>query len=183
MNILFVQQQPCIRTLKYAKGLKAFMPEIKLYFAYIGKTLSGIYGHGDELFETWFSIEEKIEKKLFAISKNIKIDIIHCHNAPDTLTNSCIKLFKNKIPIVHDIHDLMSARDTVYEDGVDTEETTRDVMLEERIAVEESDAVITVASEIFHQVKAHGFNLVDNNLIYHNYIPRSFIPDSTQQKI
>ena len=69
MNILFVQQQPCIRALKYAKGLKAYMPEIKLNFAYIGKTLSEIYGHGDELFEAWFPIEEKTEEKLIAISK------------------------------------------------------------------------------------------------------------------
>ena len=94
------------------------------------------------------------------------------------MTNICIKLFKNKIPIVHDIHDLMSARDTVYEDGVETADTIRDVMEEERIAVEQSDAVITVASEIFNQVGAHGFDLVDNHLVYHNYIPRSFIPDS-----
>lgn len=182
MNILFVQQQPCIRALKYAKGLKAFMPEIKLNFAYIGKTLSEIYGHGDELFETWYSIENDPEMKLVEISSKTKIDIIHCHNAPDTLTNMCIKLFKNKIPIVHDIHDLMSARDTVYEDGVETSDVIRDVMQEERIAVEKSDAVITVASEIFNQVRAHGFNLVENNLIYHNYIPQSFIPDSKQKE-
>ena len=178
MNILFVQQQPCIRALKYAKGLRAYMPDIKISFAYIGKTLTEIYGHGDELFEIWYPIENETEKKLLTICKEARVDIIHCHNAPDTLTNICIKLFKNKIPIIHDIHDLMSARDTLYEDGVETTDINRDVMEEERIAVEQSDGVITVASEIFNQVRDHGFKLVENHLIYHNYIPASFIPDS-----
>lgn len=182
MNVLFVQQQPCIRALKYGKGLKAFMPEINLCFAYVGKTLSEVYGHGDELFENWFHIENEVESKLISIIEKYNINLIHCHNAPDSLTNICIKLFKNKIPIVHDIHDLMSARDTFYEDGVEDGETERDILEEERIAVEQSDAVITVAGEIFNQIKSHGFKLIDNHLIYHNYIPKSFIPKTNTNK-
>ena len=50
MRILFLQQQPCMRALKFAAALRAAYPSFKLGFAYQGKTLSEWYGSGDELF-------------------------------------------------------------------------------------------------------------------------------------
>ena len=47
-RILFLQQQPCVRALKYAVALRSEFPGIRLGFAYQGKTLSGWYGSGDE---------------------------------------------------------------------------------------------------------------------------------------
>ena len=49
-RVLFLQQQPCIRALKYAVGLRAAVPDVELGFSYRGGTLSEWYGAGDELF-------------------------------------------------------------------------------------------------------------------------------------
>ena len=43
MRVLFLQQQPCVRALKYAVGLEG---EVELGFAYRGRTLSDLYGAG-----------------------------------------------------------------------------------------------------------------------------------------
>ena len=58
MRILFLQQQPCVRALKYAVALRSAFPRIQLGFAYQGKTLSGWYGSGDELFERWWDLDQ-----------------------------------------------------------------------------------------------------------------------------
>jgi Hexapeptide repeat of succinyl-transferase len=52
MRILFLQQQPCVRALKYAVALRSACPWMRLAFAYQGKTLGEWYGSGDELFGT-----------------------------------------------------------------------------------------------------------------------------------
>ena len=116
MKILFVQPQPCIRALKYAEGFSNMYPDIRLFFAYSGKTLSELYGNGDEYFNAWVPLGDNPADQLKEIVAAHDIDLIHSHNAPDTLTNLCIDLFRENIPIVHDIHDLMSIRQTVYED-------------------------------------------------------------------
>ena len=51
MRVLFLQQQPCVRAMKYAVGLRR--ARSTLGFAYRGRTLSELYGAGDELFEGW----------------------------------------------------------------------------------------------------------------------------------
>ena len=56
MRVLFLQQQPCMRALKYAAGLAQRAPEIELGFAYRGLTLSELYGAGDELFAGWWPL-------------------------------------------------------------------------------------------------------------------------------
>ena len=56
MRVLFLQQQPCMRALKYAVALRSAIPRIQLGFAYQGKTLSEWYGSGDELFERWWDL-------------------------------------------------------------------------------------------------------------------------------
>ena len=58
MNILFLQEQPCVRTLKYAQGLKEYDGNIKLSFGYYGKTLTQLYGTGDELFCHWIKMND-----------------------------------------------------------------------------------------------------------------------------
>ena len=64
MRILFLQQQPCVRALKYSVALRGALPRIALGFAYQGKTLSGWYGSGDELFERWWNLG-KTRPRLF----------------------------------------------------------------------------------------------------------------------
>ncbi len=182
LRVLFVQQQPCIRALKYVSAFKESNHNIEVFFAYIGKSLSEFYGQGDELISKSFHLEGDIKSNLKTFVEDNPVDIIHCHNAPDTLTNICIDLFKGKIPIVHDIHDLMSARHTSYEDGMATHGTEADWKKEEQRAIEESDAVITVSEEIFNIAKNHGYKLPQHTLIYPNYLPQKYIPKDIPQK-
>jgi hypothetical protein len=56
MRVLFLHQQPCMRALKYAVGLRAVRPDLQLGFAYRGRTLTEFYGSGDELFDRWWRL-------------------------------------------------------------------------------------------------------------------------------
>ncbi len=181
MQILFVQPQPCIRALKYGEGLRKAHPDIHLSFAYSGKTLSELYGHGDECFKAWFPLGDDPARDLQNIVDIHDVDLIHSHNAPDTLTNLCIDLFGGKIPVVHDIHDLMSARKTAYEDGLHRADDAADWHEEERQAIERSDAVITVSDAIFNLVRQQGYQLPELTHIYANYIPERLIPRTLPQ--
>ena len=176
MDLLFVQEQPCIRALKYAEGLCEIWPGIRIYFAYRGKTLTELYGHGDECFASWFPLGDDPAAVLRKITSQHGIKLIHSHNAPDTLTNLCIKLFRGVIPVVHDIHDLMSVRQTVYEDGLERTEDSSIWQQGERQAIENSDAVIAVSDEILDITRRKGYRLPPITCVYPNYIPRRFIP-------
>lgn len=177
MHLLFVQRQPCIRALKYAEGLGKGHKDIRFSFAYLGKTLSELYGHGDECFQAWFPLGNDPAAALQRIVATHDIDLIHSHNAPDTLTNLCIDLFGGEIPIVHDIHDLLSVRQTAYEDGLGGADGAADWRGEERRAIEGSDAVIAVSGEIFNIARRQGYRFPEITHVYENYIPERFIPE------
>jgi len=181
MHILFVQPQPCIRALKYAEGLCKMHSDIRVSFAYLGKTLTELYGHGDECFEAWFQLNNDSAEDLRDIVATYDVNLIHSHNAPDALTNLCIDLFAGKIPIVHDIHDLMSARKTAYEDGLSRTDNDASWREEERRAIECSDAVITVSEAIFNLARHQGYRLPEIAHVYENYIPKRFIPKTLPQ--
>jgi glycosyltransferase involved in cell wall biosynthesis len=181
MHILFVQPQPCIRALKYAEGICKIHSDIRLSFAYSGKTLTELYGHGDECFKAWFSLGENPANELQKIVDTSDINLIHSHNAPDTLTNLCIDLFGGKIPIVHDIHDLMSARHTAYEDGLNKTINVVNWRKEERRAIERSDAIIAVSDFILQIARRKGYRFPKIAHVYENYIPERFIPKTLPQ--
>ncbi len=176
MHILFVQPQPCIRALKYAEGLRKNHSDIRLLFAYSGLTLTELYGHGDECFDAWFPLGDDPVSELRKIVDKYAINLIHSHNAPDTLTNLCIDQFNGIIPIVHDIHDLMSARKTAYEDGLSKACDVADWREEEQRAIECSDAVITVSDEIFNLAQQQGYRLPEITHVNANYTLERFIP-------
>ena len=77
MRILFLQQQPCIRALKYAEGLRNVRSDIKLFFAYRAKTLTELYGHGDELFQAWYPLGPKPMERLGGVLSRNRIDVVH----------------------------------------------------------------------------------------------------------
>ena len=181
MHVLFVQPQPCIRALKYAEGFRRMDSPVRISFAYEGKTLTEFYGHGDECFEAWFPLGDNPAAELRNIVATNGISLIHSHNAPDTLTNLCIDLFGGEIPIVHDIHDLMSARKTAYEDGLNRTGNGANWREEEQQAIERSDAVITVSDTIFDIVRWQGYRLPEIAHVYANYIPERFIPKTLPQ--
>ena len=160
MRVLFLQQQPCVRALKYAVGLAG---EVELGFAYRGRTLSELYGAGDELFETWYPLGDDPAATLPGIVEDFAPDVIHSHNLPDALT--VLALDTVEIPVIHDVHDMQSLRRTPYEDGFPEPE---DPLALERRAAEESAALITISPELVAELAAR-YRLPRRVLAYANY--------------
>src|ERR671923_1252096 len=135
LRLLFVQQQPCVRALKYAVALRSAQPALRLAFAFRGATLSELYGSGDELFDRWYRLGNGLEGDLRRAVAEFRPEVIHSHNLPDALTVLSLDVTEGRVPIVHDVHDLQSLRRTPYEDGFPE---PRDALELEQRAVEES---------------------------------------------
>lgn len=150
-RILFVQQQPCIRALKYAVGLRTARPDLELGFAYRGDTLSGWYGSGDELFDRWWKLDSRPATELERIVEEFDPDVLHSHNLPDELTVAALGAVDGRVPVVHDVHDLQSLRRTPYEDGFPEPE---DPLGLEKQAVEGSAGLVAVSDELLEAIRA-----------------------------
>ncbi len=150
MRVLFLQQQPCIRTFKYAVGLRSAIDGLQLGFACRGQTLTEFYGSGDELFDSWWALSD-LATDVRAAIKESQPDLIHCHNLPDELTVLAQELTEGSIPIVHDVHDMQSLRSTPYEDGFPEPD---DPLALERQAVEESAGLIVVSQQMRDELEA-----------------------------
>lgn len=172
MRVLFLQQQPCVRALKYAVALRGALPKLRLGFAYQGKTLSGWYGSGDELFERWWELDSEPAHGLRAACAEFRPDLIHSHNLPDSLTVLALELVGGSVPVVHDVHDLQSLRQTPYEHGFPE---PREPLALERLAVEECSALVTVSDELLEEVRAR-YTLRAPALAFPNYALRRDLP-------
>jgi hypothetical protein len=150
MRVLFLQQQPCMRALKYAVALRGAHPTIRLGFAYQGTTLGEWYGSGDELFERWWNLGSEPAANLEAAVAEFKPDLVHSHNLPDSLTVLALELLGDRLPVVHDVHDLQSLRRTPYENGFPE---PRDPLTLERTAVEGCSALVTVSDELLAEIR------------------------------
>jgi len=172
MRVLFLQQQPCVRALKYAVGLRSAVPGIQLGFAYQGKTLSGWYGSGDELFERWWDLGSEPLKTLRQVGETFCPDLIHSHNLPDSLTAIAIELFAGRVPIVHDVHDLQSLRRTPYEHGFPE---PFDALALEQLAIERSSALVAVSDELLEEIRSRYYPTAPA-LVFPNYALRRDLP-------
>ncbi|ADK84377.1 Tetratricopeptide TPR_2 repeat protein [Desulfarculus baarsii DSM 2075] len=102
LNILFVQEAPCIRNYKTASALRARGHKVCL--AYTRATLSQMYkGLSDEVYDRCVRLTNN--RHLWDISA--KFDLVHCHNEPDVLT---VAALAGEAPVIHDTHDLISLR-------------------------------------------------------------------------
>ena len=172
MRVLFLQQQPCMRARKLAIGLRSALPELELGFAYQGKTLSEWYGTGDELFDRWWDLGDDPRGRLAAVVAEWQPDLIHSHNLPDTLTVLAQEFVERRIPVVHDVHDLQSLRQTPYENGFPQ---PADVAELERRAIEGSAAVVTVSDELLGEIRAR-YAVNGRALVFPNYALGSDVP-------
>ena len=172
MRVLFLQQQPCVRALKYAVALRSAQPAQRLGFAFRGATLSELYGSGDELFERWYRLGNGLEEDLRRAVAEFRPDLIHSHNLPDELTVLARSVTEGRVPIVHDVHDLQSLRRTPYEDGFPE---PRDALALEQRAVEESAALVTVSEELVAEIGAR-HRLPAQVLTFPNYALRRDLP-------
>ncbi|MCP4367182.1 MAG: glycosyltransferase family 4 protein [Deltaproteobacteria bacterium] len=167
--------------MKYAEGLTGKYDDVQLFFAYMGLTLTELYGHGDELFKQWFKIAPDPATQLQEIVNTYPIDLVHSHNAPDSLTRLFIDLFGGRIPIVHDIHDLLSIRRTPYQDGFNNRMSDEQIIEEEKSSIECSHAVIVVSDEIL-RITSQAYQMPETTLVFPNYIPRRFVPQKLPEK-
>jgi glycosyltransferase involved in cell wall biosynthesis len=172
MRVLFVQQQPCMRALKYAAALRTARPSIRLGFAHQGKTLSEWYGSGDELFEPWWNLGSEPIEGLRSAVEEFRPDLIHSHNLPDSLTAIALELFGGRVPVVHDVHDLQSLRRTPYEHGFP--EPDEPLALEQR-AIERCSALVTVSEELLEEINAR-YHVTAPTLAFANYALRRDLP-------
>lgn len=164
-RVLFLQRQPCIKTLKYAVGLRRAIPDLVLGFAYQGRTLSDLYGSGDELFDEWFTLPVEPHQRLAEVIDKFAPELIHNHNLPDVLTVASQEVAGGRIPIIHDIHDFQSLRKTPYEDGFPD---PPDPIAAEKAAVENSDALITVSDRLMEEIRAR-YRVPEINTVFPNY--------------
>src|ERR687895_1542889 len=171
-RVLFIQQQPCIRALKYAVGLRAAAPDVELGFAYRGGTLSEWYGAGDELFDRWWKLDSKPAAELRRIVEEFRPDVVHSHNLPDELTVAALGVVDGRVPVVHDVHDLQSLRRTPYEDGFPEPD---DPLGLERRAVEGCAALVTVSEELLAAIGAR-HRLPARTVVFPNYALRRDVP-------
>src|SRR5437763_17177281 len=79
MRVLFLQQQPCIRTLKEAAGLRSVLDGLVLGFAYRGQSLDGWYGTGNELFDRWWRLGAHVTADLREVLAEFEPDLVHSH--------------------------------------------------------------------------------------------------------
>jgi glycosyltransferase involved in cell wall biosynthesis len=172
VRVLFLQQQPCSRALKYATVLRADGPaRLRLGFAYRGLTLSSLYGSGDELFDRWWQLDGSPAPGLEAAIAEFRPDVIHSHNLPDSLTVLALEV-AGRVPVVHDVHDLQSLRRTPYEDGFPEPD---DPLGLERRAVEGCAALVTVSDELLAEIGAR-HRLPARTLVFPNYALRCDLP-------
>jgi len=172
MRVLFLHQQPCIRALKYAVGLRSAGASLELGFAYRGRTLSEFYGTGDELFDRWWRIGPDLRADLQHVIAGWKPDLIHSHNLPDLLTVLALEITEGRVPIIHDVHDMQSLRHTPYEDGFPDAGDPEGL---EQAAVEGSAALITVSDELLGEI-ADRYELPARTRTFPNYALAQDLP-------
>lgn len=183
MRILFLEPQPCVRALKIAKGLKGTLgEEVKLAFSYIHKTLSELYGYGDEFFDKFVKLDRpNLDQNIHQLIKQFKPSLVHSHNAPDYMTVSALNTIEDT-PIIHDIHDSLTIRNTGYHPS-DDEEKIKEYAENEKIATEQSDGRIYVSKGVrdYIQQRYNVDPLFD--IVFPNYVPEDLIPKTFSRKL
>jgi glycosyltransferase involved in cell wall biosynthesis len=182
-RLLFLQPQPCIRTLKYAKALKDVLgSKISISLAHTGQELGALYGYGEEYFDN--VAIRKGESHASFVSKAIEEtspDIIHSHNAPDYLTITAKKVSRG-IPVVHDTHEVLSLHHSGFFSS-DNEESLSRYAIEEKAANEGSDARVYASHGIRGYIQRRYQVDTDNDLVFRNYVSRSYLPRFPGKKL
>lgn len=102
LNLLFVQEAPCIRNYKMTSALRARGHRVSL--AYTKADLSQMYKGLDN--DTYDEVIQLRDNRHFWDLCG-GYDLVHCHNEPDQLS---VVALGGAAPVVHDTHDLISLR-------------------------------------------------------------------------
>ena len=176
MRVMFLQPQPCIRALKIARGLKESSgEEISIVLGFLEKTLTELYGYGDEYFDEVIRLDpEDLGGSVSDLVDRFDPHIIHSHNAPDYLTVSALKAVDG-VPVIHDVHDSLTMRSTGYYEGDDAAKI-QGYAVDEKFACEESDGRIYV-NEMIRDYLHRRYSLdPDSELVLYNYVSEAIIP-------
>jgi glycosyltransferase involved in cell wall biosynthesis len=184
LRLLFLQPQPCIRTLKYAEALKHLLgSKVAISLAHTGHGLSALYGYGEEYFDN-ISKKKNGETPNSFVSKAInetQPDVIHSHNAPDHLTTAAVEVSDN-IPVIHDTHEVLSVHHSGFFSW-DNETSLSRYAWEEKAANERSDARIYATDGIRRYIQ-HRYQVNRrNDLVFLNYVSRDCVPKSFKKKL
>jgi hypothetical protein len=151
--------------------------DIRILHGYTSRTLTELYGYGDECFETFIKVNPThLEDDIRAIVKSYHIDLIHSQNAPDFLTVAALRSV-DEVPIIHDNQDTISLRETPYYPGADVNQQLAD----ERTANEGCDARIHVTEEMLTYIRAkYGSK---REIVFRNYMSESTMPTTFKEKL
>ncbi len=165
LNILFVQDAPCIRNYKMATALRSRGHRISL--AYTRARLSQVYpALSDDVYHQCIPL--KGLRHLWDLSAGY--DLIHCHNEPDQLT---VAALAGKTPVIHDTHDLISLRhggdsNLVYLEGI----ANRGAAGRIYVSSYQRDQALTL----------YGIDL-ETSAVVHNYVLRAMVPEAGLPKL
>jgi len=177
LRVLFLRPQPAIRSLKYVLAFNNVNAGIEPYHAYTARTLTQLYGYGDECFRKFVRLDStRLGKELERLLEDLSIDLIHSQNAPDTLTRVATEV-ADRIPIIHENQDTISLRRTPYT----PEGNLGEQLVDERIANQICDARIHVSQGLLDYIRRkYGSK---KEIVFHNYVSRSLVPPSSKRKL
>jgi hypothetical protein len=177
LRVLFLRPQPAIRSLKYALAFDDVNAQIESYHGYTAKTITGLYGYGDEYFRNFVRLDlGKLVAELKRLVKDFSIDLIHSQNAPDLLTRAAVEA-TNEVPIIHENQDVISLRRTPYTPESDVERELAD----ERIANQTCSARIHVSRGLMDYIRSkYG---AKKEIVFPNYVSKSLVPRSCKRKL
>jgi glycosyltransferase involved in cell wall biosynthesis len=185
LNVLFLEPQPCIRALKYARGLKwASHNKIRITFGHLFYTLNDLYGQGDEIFDELVKLNmENLHEDIEKLVKRIEPDVIHSHNAPDFLTVLALDAVKGEVPVIHDCHEALTMRKTGY--YVDDDEETIRVKypMQEKVANERSNGRIYVTEGVRDYIQQRYDVDPSKDIVFYSYVSESVMPTKLRRKI
>jgi len=183
-RILFLEPQPCIRALKYAKGLKwMFGGKVCIIFGYLFHTLNELYGHGDEVFDKLVKLNpDNLKRDVKRLVNKFHPFVIHSHNAPDFLTISAIEAVNGEVPVIHDCHEALTLRDTGYYASDDEEKIRNEYPRQEKIANEESDGRIYVTEGVRDYIQQRYEVDRSKDMVFYSYVCQSMVPSRLRGK-
>jgi len=179
---MFLQPQPCIRALKLARGLRLRQKNTSIVFGYLHKSLTELYGYGDEFFDETVKLDEDdLNGSIKTLVEAYDPHIIHSHNAPDYLTVEALKSVPER-PIIHDIHDSLTMRNTGYTEA-DDENQILNYAADEKSSCLGSDGLVFV-SKILRDFVVDRYDIEDKpELIIPNYVSKDLIPIEFKKRL
>jgi len=184
-TVLFLEPQPCIRALKYAKGLKwAFKGKIHIIFGYLYYTLSELYGHGNEVFDKLVRLNQNnVRGDIEKLVDTTNPSIIHSHNAPDALTVAAVEAVEREVPVIHDSHEALSLRKTGYYASDDEKKVLEEYPSQEKLANEKSDGRIYVTEGIRDYIQQRYSVDPSKDIVFYSYVCESLVPSRLRKRL